>query len=643
MWKTKNKSSTITRKKSVSFKAIIYVIKMAISKSGTLGLWLLFFLFLSTLTEILYGILGFTPSLLIAIIIRHQYHEAWKLIFQLIRSVLLVALLKGVKEWVNGKSALRLRSVLNDTLVNVYTNDEDAFAVLPRYSPLYYSLNNHDTSLSPSIDNPDERIAIEPQKYSILFFGLLDKLFLAPFLIVYYGWYTWKKLGGQSCFIIMVFFLVGAFSQRLLLPFVVQKRREVEQSEANYRSILVQVEDYKESIALARNTALLRNNLQHSFHTDILPLRYSLCLLESIQCFLGQLFAYTGAVLNYYLIITSLLQTKEVKEPSLGNLDDSMQNDAEIATMISATSFTTLYLIHQLSGLLECSGDLSKLMASAGRIAELLKITIKEETNIDKNIIDNNNMIESISNGKSLSPINPYTLLEIRNVNVITPDGRLLIKGLFFSISSHETDELQNHHLHITGPNGSGKTSIARILMGLWRIQVDHQSDSKNNGIFYNKAITSVTCIPQRSCFLNGSLHDQLGNTSASLDTINSIFQMLRLNGLLTHCRGLYNHLSSTQWRKHLTPGEQQKLVIARLLLNPPNIAILDEATNALDEGMEEIIYEALIKKGIRLISIGHKCPTPLQRIPHQVLTLTKGEIDRGHWTLTNSYYDVLI
>src|SRR4029450_10555084 len=50
-------------------------------------------------------------------------------------------------------------------------------------------------------------------------------------------------------------------------------------------------------------------------------------------------------------------------------------------------------------------------------------------------------------------------------------------------------------------------------------------------------------------------------------------------------------------WAKVLSPGEQQRIAFARVLLAEPKVVFLDEATSALDEGQEFALYRALREK----------------------------------------------
>src|SRR4029079_12504757 len=62
-------------------------------------------------------------------------------------------------------------------------------------------------------------------------------------------------------------------------------------------------------------------------------------------------------------------------------------------------------------------------------------------------------------------------------------------------------------------------------------------------------------------------------------------------------------------WNRMLSPGEQQRLGIARALLYAPNFLFLDEATASLDEPAEAMLYQLLQQRlpGATIVSIGHR------------------------------------
>ncbi len=80
-------------------------------------------------------------------------------------------------------------------------------------------------------------------------------------------------------------------------------------------------------------------------------------------------------------------------------------------------------------------------------------------------------------------------------------------------------------------------------------------------------------------------------------------------------------------WAKVLSPGEQQRIAFARVLLTKPKALFLDEATSALDEGLEFQMYELLRTRlpDTIVVSVSHR-PTVEQHHERHLQLLGEGE-----------------
>lgn len=102
---------------------------------------------------------------------------------------------------------------------------------------------------------------------------------------------------------------------------------------------------------------------------------------------------------------------------------------------------------------------------------------------------------------------------------------------------------------------------------------------------------------------------------------------VLRLVGLDHLCEKL--DVDAT-WSQILSLGEQQRLSMAKVLLNPPQWLFLDEATSALDEGNEDLMYRLLQSRcpTMTIVSVAHR---PRLRQYHVQELRLQGE---GEYTL---------
>eukprot|EP00775_Hariotina_reticulata_P011726 gene11726-11870_t len=84
-------------------------------------------------------------------------------------------------------------------------------------------------------------------------------------------------------------------------------------------------------------------------------------------------------------------------------------------------------------------------------------------------------------------------------------------------------------------------------------------------------------------------------------------------------------------WLAVLSPGEMQRLAIARTLLHRPQLAVLDEATASLPGEEAVLLYQVLQQAGVTVVSVGHSCS--LQKVHEHVLSIA-GD-GSGRWQLS--------
>jgi vitamin B12/bleomycin/antimicrobial peptide transport system ATP-binding/permease protein len=205
--------------------------------------------------------------------------------------------------------------------------------------------------------------------------------------------------------------------------------------------------------------------------------------------------------------------------------------------------------------------------------------------------------------------------VKLEKIEVRTPDGEQLIDPLDIDLEVGDT-------LVITGRSGTGKTTLLRSLAELWP---------------FTSGTLTRPCGPNETMFLSQMPYVPLGDLRAVVaypceeGTITDAdLRQTMARVALPH---LVDRLDEVQdWAKVLSPGEQQRVAFARILLTRPKAAFLDEATSALDEGLEMMLYQ-LVRSELPdtiLVSVSHR--KTVEQHHTKELQLLGG----GEWRLSN-------
>jgi putative ATP-binding cassette transporter len=181
--------------------------------------------------------------------------------------------------------------------------------------------------------------------------------------------------------------------------------------------------------------------------------------------------------------------------------------------------------------------------------------------------------------------------LRLDRVRIEEPNGRVLLDDATASIATGD-------RVVVIGPSGTGKTLLLRAIAGIWPFGA---------GTIDIPARARMLFATQRPYIPIGSLR-AIASYPAPEGTFpdERIAEVLGLLGL----DGLAKRLGETeQWEQLLSPHEQQRLALARVLLHQPDWIFLDKATSALDEAMEKQVYDLLAARlpHATLVSIAHR------------------------------------
>ncbi|KHO25495.1 multidrug ABC transporter ATP-binding protein [Mycolicibacterium setense] len=203
--------------------------------------------------------------------------------------------------------------------------------------------------------------------------------------------------------------------------------------------------------------------------------------------------------------------------------------------------------------------------------------------------------------------------VELEDVEVRSPDGGLLLHDLDMQLAPGDS-------LVITGPSGAGKTTLLRSLARLWPYGSGTVRYPEVGGVMFLSQLPyaplgdlrTVVCYPSPA----GTYSD---------DEVRAALDAVALGNLTSRLD------EDADWGKVLSPGEQQRIAFARVLLARPSAVFLDEATSALDAGQQHALYTTLRTElpDCIVVSISHR--DSVNRLHDRRLEL----LGAGRWELT--------
>lgn len=201
-------------------------------------------------------------------------------------------------------------------------------------------------------------------------------------------------------------------------------------------------------------------------------------------------------------------------------------------------------------------------------------------------------------------------MISLRNVSKTYTVGKVAVHA----VQDATLDIERGEFLIITGRSGSGKTTLLNLVAGLarptngqvlldgvevWRLPDREQSRLRNRKIGFVFQFPSL--MPSLTALENVMLPTMFGDRERQASALNRAVQLLTEVGLADKMHALPRQLSG---------GEQQRVVIARSLINEPELLLADEPTSDLDELTEQEIMRLFrdlhARTGITILLVTH-------------------------------------
>ena len=402
------------------------------------------------------------------------------------------------------------------------------------------------------IDNPDQRIQQDINTFCKAMVDVPTRVFgVAMNFSIQLG--IIKEVSPQLSYAIITALILIIFVNVIINNPLIKINWNILKSGADYRAGLAQLRDDAETISFYRGENSEKNKLFSLLHVVVrwtkILIFYNMFITTA-----GIVFEGLYTVIPIFFVVPLYFSGKI----QYGTIDQ-----------VSGSAFYAWIMASQLIFLIP---GIINMVPAVNRVGEIKQINRK--------FLDHQGTLRKYSDK-----------IELRDVSIYLPDfSTCLIKNISITLRDNTI---------ITGPTGVGKSTLLRMLAGIWPYATGSVNLPTEHDVMYLPQKTYMTTADLRSQFTYPLQEDD----NFDKEIIHILHQLGKEDIINKH--GGFS--AQSDWKKELSIGEQQIVSFVRVLLRKPEYVFLDEATSALDSDTEARVYHLLAEHRIFVISVAHR------------------------------------
>lgn len=491
----------------------------------------------------------------------------------------------------------------------------------------FYKVSNLDSR----IRNVDQLLTVDIERFCKSLADLYSNLTKPSIDIVLFSRRLARSLGSQGPMLMIAYFGICSALLNLVQPPFGQLAADGARLEGEYRLHHSRLIAHSEEIAFFGGAQREKLYINHALDNVVAHARKLFRARWRIGVFDNILVKYVATIVGYlvvaipvffadsnlYRLLSPRLILRRIAARASGAaaaLDEKAAGDenevssaSNIAGLYTRNSRLLLQLAGAIGRLVLAGKEINRLTGYCQRVATLRDVLddLAQDNAVRRRFESSPDLQRDMRLASLMRPgkievraDNDIGGIEFAGVNLVSPDATVLAAGLDFAIE-------RGQHVLVTGSNGCGKSSLFRVLAGLWPVY---------GGVVRSPARSRIFFVPQRPYLALGSLRENVVFPFSWREAVarkgatdESIIEMLRIAHLGTLVERPGGIEAVHDWAEVLSGGQKQRLAFARLLFHRPDFAILDEASSAVSVDIEALLYEKVKLAGITLISVSHR------------------------------------